>query len=159
MGMSLFVIVHRKVPHHLLDLGKLPIGEKFSSAGFVMAEQIIYVQEEVQLKLEKSNEKNKEAADKKRREKIFCEGETVMLYLKRERIPAGAYNKLKPRKYGPPKIVKKISDNTYVVDLSNDMVMSKTFNVADLYAYHPIKQLCPEYNSRASFFEEGGTDV
>ena len=49
------------------------------------------------------------------------------MYLKRERISARACNKLKSKKYGPFKIVKKISDNTYVVDLSSDMAMSKTF--------------------------------
>ena len=32
MGMSSFYIVYRNVPHHLLDLAKLPIEEKFSSA-------------------------------------------------------------------------------------------------------------------------------
>jgi len=31
-GMSSFSIVCKKVSHHLLDLVKLPIGEKFSSA-------------------------------------------------------------------------------------------------------------------------------
>ena len=69
-----------------------------------------------------------------------------MVYLQKERISAGAYTKLKPRKYGPFKIVKKISDNAYVVGLLNNMAMSKTFNVVDLFAYYLTKQLYPEYN-------------
>ena len=46
-----------------------------------MVEQVIDVQEEVRLKLEKFNAKYKETADKKRREKFFCEGDMVMIYL------------------------------------------------------------------------------
>jgi len=55
--MSPFAIVYRKVPHHLLDIAKQSIGEKFSSAGIAITEQVIDVQEEVQFKLEKYNEK------------------------------------------------------------------------------------------------------
>ena len=81
-----------------------------------------------------------------------------MVYLKKERIPVGSYNKLKSKKYGLFKIVKKISDNAYIVDLSSDMTMSKTFNVVDLSEYHSTKRLYHDYNSRTSSFEEGGTD-
>jgi len=105
-GMSPFSVVYRKVPHHLLDLAKLPIGEKFSSASNTLAEQVLDVQKSVQLKLEKSNVKYKATSDKKRREEeVFKEGDMVV-YLRRERVPAGSY-KLKPKKYGLFKIVKR----------------------------------------------------
>jgi len=68
-GMSPFFIVYKKIPHHLLDLAKLPIG----------AEQVLDVQKSVQLKLEKSNAKYKATTGKKRREKIFEERDIVMM--------------------------------------------------------------------------------
>ena len=42
-GMLPFAIVYRKVPHHILNLTKLPIEEKFSSAASGIAEQVIDV--------------------------------------------------------------------------------------------------------------------
>jgi len=70
--------------------------------------------------------------------------------LTRERISVGSYNKLKLKKYVPFKIMKKINDNAYVVDFPNNVTMFKTFNVADIYEYHPTKQLYHDYNSRTS---------
>ena len=82
-GMTPFSIVYTKVPHHLLHLAKFPIGEKFSSAASAMAEHILDIQEEVRLKLEKSNARYKATADKKRRENVFEEGDMIMVYLRK----------------------------------------------------------------------------
>jgi len=52
-SMSPFAIVYRRVPHYLLDLTKLPIGEKFSNVVSTMAEQVLDIQEQIRLKLKK----------------------------------------------------------------------------------------------------------
>ncbi|GJT76218.1 putative nucleotidyltransferase, ribonuclease H [Tanacetum coccineum] len=47
------------------------------------------IQEEVRQRLEETNQKMKEAADKHRRVNVFEVGEMVMVFLRRERFPVG----------------------------------------------------------------------
>ena len=88
-------------PKHALDLVPLPDLPGVSQAAKNMTERIQAMQEEVRQKLEVTNAKYKEAADKKRHEKIFNVGDLVLVYLRNERFPVGTYNKLKDKKYGP----------------------------------------------------------
>ena len=89
-------------------------------------------------KLEATNAKYKEVADKKRREKIFNVRDLVLVYLRKERFPISTYKKLKDKKYRPFFITMKINNNAYVVALHLNMSISSTFNVVDLYDYHHL---------------------
>ena len=56
------------------------------------------------------------------------------------RFPIGTYSKLRMRKFGPCKILRKFdSGNAYEVELPNDLDISPIFNVADLYEYQESK--------------------
>ena len=90
----------------------------------------------MQQKLQEENEKIEARVNKKRRKKIFEEGDLVWVYVSKERYPVGSYNKLKPRKIGPCRILRKINDNAYQVELPQGWSISNTFNLADLYAYY-----------------------
>ena len=60
-----------------------------------------------------------------------------MAHLRKERLPVGTYHKLQPRKFGPFRIIKKIQDNAYVLDLPPHLQISPTFNVSNLHVYYP----------------------
>ncbi|XP_022849059.1 uncharacterized protein LOC111371354 [Olea europaea var. sylvestris] len=147
-GRSPFSLVYLKPPKHALDLARLPKVAGSNMVAENMAEQARDVQTEVKARLEEKNAKV--AANSKMREKLFVEGDQVMVFLRKEQFPVGSYNKLKPRKYGPYKVIKKINDNAYVVDMPASMNISRTFNVADLYEFRDDVPLYLEYNSGSS---------
>ena len=59
-----------------------------------------------------------------------------MAHLKKEWFLRGMYNKLKYKQIGPCRILKKISDNAYWLELPERFDISPTFNVVDLYEFH-----------------------
>ncbi|PKI48453.1 hypothetical protein CRG98_031158 [Punica granatum] len=90
--------------------------------------------EEVRKKI-RQNEKYKEQDDKFRKPATFKEGDLVWIHLCKERFPQGCFGKLKPRADGPFRILKRVGENAYKVELPRDYGVSATFNVSDLLPY------------------------
>nr|GMD01401.1 zf-CCHC domain-containing protein [Ipomoea batatas] len=156
IGRSPFSVVYTKTPRHAVDLLHLPKVDGMHKSASNMAEQVKNVQEEVKAKLIASNAKYKAAADKKRRQQVFQVGEQVLIYLRKERYPAGTFHKLSPKKYGPFEIVRKINDNAYVVDIPDEWKISKTFNVADIFKFYPGQELYPDEATSGTSFPQAG---
>ena len=71
----------------------------------------------------------------KRREVNFEVGDLVLAHLRREIFPKREYNKLKLKKIGPWRILRKFSANAYEIELPPHIGISPIFNVVDLYMY------------------------
>jgi hypothetical protein len=59
----------------------------------------------------------------------------ILAYLRKERLQSGPYNKLKMKKIGPCKVLKKFGANAYEIELPDGIGISLIFNISDLYPY------------------------
>ena len=85
--------------------------------------------------LEKSNVTYKLGVDRKIQVHSFAKGDLVYAHLRKERFLRGTYNKMKLKNIGPCKILRKISNNAYVLEFPKDLETSSTLNIYDLYKF------------------------
>ncbi|KAG7564287.1 Reverse transcriptase domain [Arabidopsis suecica] len=152
--LSPFEIVYGINPLSPLDLVPLPQKEQVCQDGLRRGEIIKKLHDNAKDNLEKKNADNKRKADRGRKEMLFEPGDWVWLHMRPERFPTQRASKLAPRGDGPFKILEKINDNAYRLELPSEVRISHTFNVADLSAYDPGDSVL-----RTKPSEEGGNDA
>ena len=147
--------MHPRGISKLRDLGR---AEKQSAdvEDFATAMQMLH--EQVKGKLQDSSQKCKQKTDLKRREVHFEVGDLVLAHLRKKIFPRNEYNKLKLKKIGPSKILRKFSANTYEIELPPDIGISPIFNVADLYPYKEpeaeMRMIRSRLNGRTSYLQQ-----
>ena len=100
--------------------------------------------------------KSIELLGSKGRKEIKLEpGDLVWLHLRKDRFLELFKSKVMPRAAGPYKIIEKINDNAYKLELSPEFGVSPTFNIVDLKPYLGEED---ELESRMTPFQEGEDD-
>jgi hypothetical protein len=155
-GLSPFEVVYGVNPSTPLDLAPFEVKSKFSKEGELRAKEIKSLHEKVREKIDKLNAKIKLRIDKRRKDVQFAPGDLVWVHLRKERFPSKRRSKLNPRSDGPFKIVEKINNNAYKIDLPGDYGVSATFNVSDLSPYYDQEDELPSL--RANSTQEGEDD-
>jgi len=92
-------------------------------------------------------------ANKSRKKMLFEPGDLVWVHLRKDRFPEQRNSKLQPRADGPFKVLHKINDNAYEIDLPSTHGVSTSVNVADLSPFLGLDE------SRTSPFQEGKDDM
>jgi hypothetical protein len=98
------------------------------------------------------NEKYMIADSKVRKEVQLAPDDLVWLHLRKDRFPELKKSKLMPRADDPFKIIEKINDNAYKLELPREFVISPTFNISDLRPYFGEED---EFESMMTPIQEG----
>lgn len=121
-----------------------------------MSQLISSIHQRIHDKIAKTNELIKYRRDKGRKRVLFKPGDLVWLHFRKERFPCKRRSKLSPRSDGPFKVLAKVNDNAYEIDLPGTSSASATINVADLQPYYEPDEPLPSL--RSNFFEDEEDD-
>ncbi|XP_074313684.1 uncharacterized protein LOC141648874 [Silene latifolia] len=145
--------INRYLPLDLLPLSREELIRRDAESKL---KAILKLHEQVKKQIEKVNAAYKERSNKYRKPRIFSPGDLAWLHLRKERFPGKRKNKLMPHAEGPYKIIEKINDNAYKLELPGDYSVHATFNGGDLSPYFDDDGLA---ELRAIPSQEGGDDT
>jgi hypothetical protein len=152
---SPFQVMYGFNPHASIDLLPLPPSETTCFDASQWSEFILKMHETTKLNIEKMNEKYRIAGSKCRKEVKLEPGDLVWLHLKKERFPDVRKSKLMCCADGPFKILEKINDNAYELELPPEFGVGPTFNILDLWPYLGEED---DVSSRTTSIQEGEDD-
>ncbi|KAI3789955.1 hypothetical protein L2E82_02762 [Cichorium intybus] len=155
-GRSPFEVVYGVNPYMPLDLIPLPKEELVHKDANNKLKSMMKLHEQVRDKIEATNAAYKQKSNKNKKARVFDEGDLVWVHMRKERFPSKRKNKLMPRAEGPYKIIARVNDNAYKVELPGGYGVHATFNVGDLSPYLDDDGLA---ELRSIPFKGGGDDA
>jgi hypothetical protein len=151
-----FEVVYGFKPITPLDLLPLPLHERVNMEASKRADYVKKIHEKTREAIEKKGKTIAATRNQSRKQVLFQPGDMVWVHLRKDRFPQLRRSKLRPRGAGPYKVLAKINDNAYSIDIpiAEFGGVSNSFNVADLSPYDGEDLGA----SRSTPFEGGGDD-
>jgi hypothetical protein len=150
-----FQIVYGYIPRAPIDLISLNAASTQHVDAAEHVEQMITIHEQTKQNIAATNAKNQVASSKGRKLVTFEPGDMVWLHFRKDQFPTLRRSKLMSHVAGPFKVLTKINDNAYILDLPAEFGVSTSFNVADLKPYMGEDDELP---SRKTSLQEGEDD-
>ncbi|XP_066374968.1 uncharacterized protein, partial [Miscanthus floridulus] len=112
-----FEIVYGFKPHTPMDLLPLPLQEQVNLDAAKRSDFLKKLHDETRRNIEKKSAQYAKQANKGKKKVTFQPGDLVWLHLRKDRFPQQRKSKLSPRGDGPFKVLHKINDNAYKIEL------------------------------------------